>query len=422
MALCCRVSRQVVRAKRPSLARWGLDLCRLQTARYSQGPAIAGEKSRLQYENGEPRRRDTLTGRDETSSAFSTKSVSLAGFSQWLHQAQASRSQWHTRRKIADSQAQPEHTRRVKEQLRRGPGNASQILIDCIASGQDVPQQTITLCLHHAFKRHYFNEKKDEGPMARATLKYILEDSNRWLQLLLDSADRSRVNLCYIAILEGLERTIQDLCMVEVNENEVDRKLTPQERHVWRGSLFTALVRAHTLLTPGKADSAIRSFFEVVARKKQRLQESGFKDDEFVRGENSGVKTLALWPGTMFIVKEISNGKLVCSDRALYERFEGFHRCERVKARLYPEQHAWHRASLALFRPNSPDHEPMVALLRKIVENHRTEQRDERNPTPGVLQQAWARRTIKQTHEIALHNGSARDAEWLTDTFGENLH
>ncbi|EME79986.1 uncharacterized protein MYCFIDRAFT_204406 [Pseudocercospora fijiensis CIRAD86] len=63
----------------------------------------------------------------------------------------------------------------------------------------------------------------------------------------------------------------------------------------------------------------------------------------------------------------------------------------------------------------------MIALLRKLIRDHRIEQRGEGNPIPDMLQTAWAIRAIKRTHEIALRNGNAQDADWLADTFGENV-
>ncbi|PPJ59880.1 hypothetical protein CBER1_04968 [Cercospora berteroae] len=310
--------------------------------------------------------------------------------------------------------------RQVERELKDTSSRPIEILQRCIKSGLASPH-VLHMCFDAQFqdqqryprrKRSGIHQQQREDQLAHTALLYMLQDPGKWTSVLYKNTFFVD-NLCYFAVLEGL----QDIIMRFL-------RITPEpDNPYWRAKVVTAMILSEDAFDVHFcADDVIKLYFSLVdlrevehSQYNAQTQQSGIEEApplvnfDFLHG--AGVKLRNV------LTRGIEPLGRYRTDPALYGKvLQHFAHVLPVENKHSQQEMDWIISELQLHHTAGYNEEPALGLLRKYAKLGQHAFLPEAWRHGPQLAQSIAN-LVKRTADVAEANSNMSAARWVFNTF-----
>lgn len=260
----------------------------------------------------------------------------------------------------------------ARQRIRAHGDDPGEILDQCIRQGT-ATFDVLRVCLRAAFddakrlQRRQRESRVKQQRIGSIALHYLWTAGNEDMWMTMMREDREYVFiLCYFALAEGhRDRIVQWLNAALPDTYR--SQLEVRDQHVWRGSLFRALVSASAMLdTSHSADFSLRCFFHVVDRQESIREQHARGND----GQSNLLPPIALmsqWPATVVMGSILQQFAIHANTSPrLFDRFVKF---RESGGKDGPGNKEFAMARLAILHPTRPSADLAVAFVRGFLSN-----------------------------------------------------
>lgn len=310
--------------------------------------------------------------------------------------------------------------RQVESELNDSSSRPIEVLQRCIQSGTASPH-----VLHACFEAQYrdqaryirrlrpqIHKTQREDQLARTALIHMLRDPGEWTSVLHKNTALVD-NLCYFAVIEGLQETMIQLLKLEpVPDNPF-----------WRSKVATGLILAENVLDLNKcADACLNLFFtfwdlQTAARTRKKTQLRGTTKIP-VLAKYDLIRGAAVKLRVVLTSNEAPLGSWQ-TDPALYERFLQYCVCDMPRERKFPpEEVEWMNSDFQLYHPAGYNEGPALELLKKYAKKGQYAFLPDAAQHGPHIAQSIAK-FVRRTADVAEANSNMAAARWVFNTFEE---